>query len=205
MALCNLAQVKDYLGIVDDNDDALIERLILAAQDRMEREAERSPGGFESQEFVEQVDGSDTDNLVVKNTPITAVSKIDFILHGGSKTEVDSDSYRFSENEIRIIISRRDVARLVRTANVGVEFGHTDAFDLGFQNYEVTYTGGYDPVPAGLVQGCIDVVAIMYRGRSTDTSMQSETIGDYSYTRKADEQVRMAIADAIAPYRRVTL
>ena len=58
-----------------------------------------------------------------------------------------------------------------------------------FAGILVEYVAGYDgltAIPADLAQACIELVQFAYTNRGENTSMQSETIGSYSYTRSQD-------------------
>ena len=47
----------------------------------------------------------------------------------------------------------------------------------------VEYTAGYATVPDDIEQACIEVSAMLYRDRKRDGNLQSESLGDYSYSR----------------------
>ena len=46
----------------------------------------------------------------------------------------------------------------------------------------VAYNGGYDTVPYDVEQVCLEIAAQMYRDRKRDRGVQSESLGDYSYS-----------------------
>jgi hypothetical protein len=46
----------------------------------------------------------------------------------------------------------------------------------------VAYNGGYDTVPYDIEQVCLEAAAQMYRDRKRDRGVQSESLGDYSYS-----------------------
>jgi len=58
----------------------------------------------------------------------------------------------------------------------------TSEFAPGWNSVFIDYTGGYATIPDDLEQLCINVVADIYRSRSINDRLKSETIGDYSYT-----------------------
>lgn len=60
--------------------------------------------------------------------------------------------------------------------------------------YFVDYTAGYTTVPYALEEATLLLVAYRYNQRDQDTSIKSETLGDYSYTR---QDVANALPDDI--------
>lgn len=57
-----------------------------------------------------------------------------------------------------------------------------DDVDDYFQTVIVDYNAGYSTVPDDVGQACIELVAAAYRARFKDANVDSETLGDYSYT-----------------------
>lgn len=58
-----------------------------------------------------------------------------------------------------------------------------------FAGILVEYDAGYDgltAIPADLAQACIELVQFAYSNKAENPTMQSESIGSYSYTRAAD-------------------
>lgn len=51
----------------------------------------------------------------------------------------------------------------------------------------VDYTGGYTTIPDDLEQVCLELVGYLYNLALQDTSVQSEHIGDYSYTQSSQQ------------------
>lgn len=51
-----------------------------------------------------------------------------------------------------------------------------------FQTVIVDYNAGFATVPDDVGQACIELVAAAYRARFRDANVDSETLGDYSYT-----------------------
>jgi len=69
----------------------------------------------------------------------------------------------------------------------------------------VVYTGGYaaDAIPANLTECAIQLAAMLFRDSQRDKSVQSESLGDYSYTLagSANKYVRL-MDDLISNYQR---
>jgi hypothetical protein len=53
----------------------------------------------------------------------------------------------------------------------------------GASRVAVRYTAGWSTVPNDIKRACFDAVRVLYMSRSTDDSKQSESLGDYSYSR----------------------
>jgi hypothetical protein len=55
-------------------------------------------------------------------------------------------------------------------------------FEEGRRNVLLHYVGGYETVPYDIEQVCLEAAAQMYRDRKRDRGVQSESLGDYSYS-----------------------
>lgn len=74
--------------------------------------------------------------------------------------------------------------------NPGVgEVWYSPGFSKGYENFRVTYTAGVaatvDNVPADLQAACAELAKLTYQYRTVNPSLQSESLGSYSYTRAA--------------------
>lgn len=67
----------------------------------------------------------------------------------------------------------------------------------GVNNIIVKYTAGYATIPAGVEQACIEFAKYMYDQRKITSGMQSERIGDYSYT------IPMFTIEYMQPFARI--
>jgi hypothetical protein len=56
-------------------------------------------------------------------------------------------------------------------------------FPFGFQNIQVSYTGGYaaGAVPDPVQEAACELVALLHRASTSDSSKKSEKLGDYAY------------------------
>lgn len=73
-------------------------------------------------------------------------------------------------------------------------------FVQGYQAYRVTYIGGYDPIPDDIQQAVAELTQLVYVARKQNPSMQSETLGAYSYTRAATTSL-----DLLSPAAKMAL
>ena len=76
-------------------------------------------------------------------------------------------------------------------------------FPNAFQSVLVRYTGGYSTLPNALVQAAFVLIAQAYQGRDRDRNLQSENIGDYSYTAFNPAVWSDTVIDLLAPFRRI--
>lgn len=53
---------------------------------------------------------------------------------------------------------------------------------LGYGNLKVTYTAGYDPIPASITQAADQLVTWFVRNTPSGAVLQSESLGAYSYS-----------------------
>lgn len=53
----------------------------------------------------------------------------------------------------------------------------------GSYNYLVQYNAGYSTIPTDIQKACLDIVSSMLNNTAQDEALQSESLGDYSYTR----------------------
>ena len=70
-------------------------------------------------------------------------------------------------------------------------------FPRGARNIHVEYTAGYSTIPEALQQACADLAARMYHRSARDTSVASESLGDYRWQAGGeliDNDLRMRLA-----------
>jgi hypothetical protein len=72
-----------------------------------------------------------------------------------------------------------------------------------YQSVIVDYTGGYTTIPYDLVQATLTVAARFFRDRTRDSGIASESLGGYSYSRRAAAEQQDEIRELLAPYRRL--
>jgi hypothetical protein len=56
------------------------------------------------------------------------------------------------------------------------------SFEQGRRNVLLHYVGGYETIPYDIEQVCLEAAGQMYRDRKRDRGVQSESLGDYSYS-----------------------
>ncbi len=78
-----------------------------------------------------------------------------------------------------------------------------DDVDDHFQTVIVNYNAGYATVPDDVAQACTEIVAAAYRARFKDANVNSESIGDYSYTSAVREAQGDLLDSLLASWREI--
>lgn len=142
MALATVDQVKQWLGMSGEKDDALLERLVNAASAAIETYLSRT---ILSASYTETRHGSGTDALMLRRGPVTAVSAL--TIDGISVPASTGPSvYGWVFDEYALYLR-----------------GGT--FPRGRNNVVVSYTAGYAAVPADIVDACVQWTGMRYRER----------------------------------------
>lgn len=162
-ALTSVADVKESLGIDsgDTSKDNLIKRKINQATDIIERFCNRR---FKSTVYTnEEYDATNTDQLVLRQRPITAVSSFQSrssTLNESDWEDVDSELY-------------------FRDDNAGV-------LDLNFNatgrwnRYRISYTAGYTTIPSDLAEACVTLAGFLVENGTSGTNVKKKQEGQRS-------------------------
>ena len=76
-------------------------------------------------------------------------------------------------------------------------------FPDSFESVFVQYSGGYSTIPNALVQAAFELSSDAYQGRDRDRNLQSESIGDYSYSLADPAGWPEHVLMLLAPFRRI--
>lgn len=163
MALTTVPACKAFReipGEVVEHDDEL-ERLIIAVQEWLEQECERT---FEQATVTEYYHGNDwTGTLMVARPPIDSVTSLwdDPLRVYGSATLIDPSKY------------------VIADADAGIIKLDGITFQKGLRNIKLTYVGGYAAIPADLEQAAIEMVwAAREKGAHNLIGVRSRSIAD---------------------------
>lgn len=146
--LTTLTNLKVYLGITDNSQDALLNLLLAGSSEQIEAYCCRK---FEAANYTETTDGLGTSSLFLKNYPVNTFTSLS-INTGTSSTPVwdvvDADSYQVETDlgEIRAL----------------------SQFSRGLKIYKAIYNGGYATVPMDLQLATCKLTAAYYNSRSSD-------------------------------------
>jgi len=178
MSILTLSQVKAYLNVTTSADDALLTLLIGAAEEMVERWCDIK---LASASLEDDCDGG---GLALRPTwgPLTAVSLVE---DNDTGEALDADAYERRGGWIL----RADGGR----------------WPVGGARFHVHYTAGYSAAPAGLTAALYEIVAQLYREKSRDAGLESESLGDYEWARREESELRDKFAARLAGYRRVAV
>lgn len=70
-------------------------------------------------------------------------------------------------------------------------------FQRGYNNFRVVYTAGFASIPPEIQQATAELAALTYKGRGINNNLQSETLGQYSYTVAAERSLKNLSATAM--------
>lgn len=156
---------------------------------------------FASTERTQLYDGQGTDELLVKDTPVTAWGAVVVTDQWAGDSETYSSSDFISDLNIGLLKFAPTITN-----------GQSRYFVQGIQNVSVTYTAGYSTIPESLQQAVCDLILAMstmtaYTG---NPAMQAERMGEYNYsqripntsTAELSTSIPASVRAAFAPYRR---
>jgi hypothetical protein len=217
--LVSVAEAQSYLGLASTESTALIARLLGAAEAKMARMCgcyDEGSNHWLSASRVEYIDGNSGNRVVLKWAPITAVSSVQRIDSSGTGSEVELtrvtvDGYALSgafTASTGILAFRSSGPTPVGWENGELELTRWGApsanFGGGFRRLRVAYTGGYVTVPDDLAVAALETTAVLYRAKDRDRALQSESLGDWSWSRAAEDEVQARISSMIQPFVRYT-
>ena len=155
--LCQLSDVKTFLGITTTSTDAVLTSLITNVSAMIESFCNRT---FALTTYTETRNGTGKDRLYLANGPVTAISAV----------TVDGYTVVASSNPATYGFVYDDSTVYIRPG------GYPDRFTKGVQNCAVTYAAGYAVIPPDVAQVCIEVVAYHFAKRDR-MDKASETLG----------------------------
>ncbi|MBP2638375.1 MAG: hypothetical protein H6Q72_4282 [Firmicutes bacterium] len=174
-----LDNVKQYLNLSNTTSDAFLSRLISAASAFVVTWVKRD---LLSASYTEQRNGNGSCRMMLKNTPVTAVSSLTVNGHSipASTQPGISPGYWFDDKMLYVK-------------------GYS--FPNGFGNVTIDYTAGYTTVPLELEQVVIELVANKYKRRDR-IGEDSKDLGGQtvSYSKRDLSQDHM---DLLSIYKRV--
>ena len=157
--LTTYANVKEYLGLTDDNDEDFIGNLITRASDFIAKYCRRV---FQDADYTEYYNGVGNRSICLKQYPVNSVAS----LHDDLDREYGTDH----------LIATTDY---VIDEDAGILTLDGYRFGAGLKNIKVVYNAGYATIPANLEQACIELVSMKYNTKESE-GIKSEKIGSYS-------------------------
>ena len=144
MALASVADIKELLSIVHDDDDTLLTRAVAAASEYFERQTGRI---ILAADYVEIQDGNGGRVIVPSNYPVISVATSGVVIDGTVvplSTGYGVAGYYLNGNVIRL--------RDTWVTN-------------GQGNVSISYRAGYAAAPEDVRQAVLEMAALMYRER----------------------------------------
>lgn len=178
-ALVQLNDAKSFLSY-SGSDDTLI-FLINATTEYIEKSCNRRFAETTYQD--EQHDGNNSEELVVKNIPITAITELQVNNSGDSSNDwetIDSDEYWVD-----------------RTSGIITK---TSVFRRGTMNYQITYTAGFTTIPYDVQFLAMSLIKEFLTVKSSG-GIKQESLGDHSITFESILQSNKALKDILNSYR----
>jgi len=80
---------------------------------------------------------------------------------------------------------------------------HNARFPSGLQSTLIEYSAGYTAVPDDIHQACMVIAGTAYLSRKSDSSLQSESLGDYSYSMASADSSRAMMEDMIGSWKEI--
>jgi hypothetical protein len=80
---------------------------------------------------------------------------------------------------------------------------HNARFPSALQSTLIEYSAGYTTVPDDIHQACLVIAGTMYLSRKSDTSLQSESLGDYSYSMASADSSRALMEDMLGSWKEI--
>lgn len=136
---------------------------------------------------TETRNGDGSRQMILDQFPVDSLTTITITDSEGTTYDIASDQFRF-EAETGIVEFKPDV---------DADYTY---FPVGFQNVEIVYPAGYDPIPDDLQEAAIELMEIVASG--IEPGVQQERLGDYAVTfRTAAEQLSATTKATIRRYR----
>lgn len=196
--LTTLAAAREFLGYTDHSEDYDIASVIRSESQRIRRLAGRNESnGFKSMERTEDYDWPLSGEQYPREWPVTAIDSIverysptgsHTVSTGLYEITADARAIRFWDSHRGRFLSGLPLRDFPMERPI--ERSRT-------RETQLVYTGGYTTVPANLEDIALAACAQKWVNKGRDLGMQSESLGSYSYTRKAESEVDKWLTDQL--------
>ena len=109
-------------------------------------------------------------------------------------TGVDVSSEFVYDSYLGIVTIRQDAFPMA---------SHNARYPSALQSTLIEYSAGYTAVPDDIHQACLVIAGTMYLSRKSDTSLQSESLGDYSYSMASADSSRAMMEDMLGSWKEI--
>ncbi|QDV49538.1 phage head-tail connector protein [Gimesia fumaroli] len=176
MALTTLPKVKVHLGISNSAQDDLLNQLITEVESVIQHFTSRK--SFDSASRTEYLDGNGKDELFLAHRPLTSVTGVWVDPDGyfGKGTDAFPSDSAWTEGGEFVPQSEE-----ANEQNASMLISLNRIWPEGRGNIKVTYTAGYETIPADLELAANTLVALLRKGRKEGGMLASERLDQYSY------------------------
>ena len=109
-------------------------------------------------------------------------------------TGVDVSSEFVYDSYLGIVTIRQDAFPMA---------SHNARYPSALQSTLIEYSAGYTTAPDDIHQACLVIAGTMYLSRKSDTSLQSESLGDYSYSMASADSSRAMMEDMLGSWKEI--
>lgn len=217
--LLTLNECLTYIPALADAPSATVQVYIDAASRSVEKFCNRI---FLSDTVSERYVINQSQRIYLRRTPVSSVSRV-AIYQQADPVKGDSCGYvdSYNSSETNLTETKLDInLEYILEPSTGVltfvnpyinrfkSFIRQDnPYSLQFF-YKVDYTGGFSSCPDPVKLAIAQLVNSMYAAAKYDNALQSERIGDYSYTRSSFDAFlspRNPVAHLLSPYVRYSV
>lgn len=191
MSLTSLTALKTHLGITGTTEDAFLGQLLTAVEAVFTNLIDRK---LESTEYVEYYGGRNTPVLLLREYPVTEVSdvRVDETGYWGQGASAFAATTALAAGIDYALVKdgRSGIAEVGRLLRIGTVWPArfvskvgllSAAVKPGAGNIKVSYTAGYEEIPADVKLCLHQVCAQIRRRRTTGQLILAESFEDYSY------------------------
>ena len=220
MPLTTLTDVKLALNITSAAQDDQLSTLIPSAEQVIKNYVHRD---LESQTYTQIYSGTDQRHLVLRQTPVTAITSVyedDDAYYGQGQAPVFDSTTLLTEG-IDFVLDR-DISTTYSKSGILWRIGYvwpkarrhyyyrTLSHEPGppFGNIKVTYVAGFSPIPDDIKYAVAMLVRWMQRSiQFGGQQLQRERLGDYAYElgrKRLDTDFELgSLRATLAPYREI--
>lgn len=197
MSLVSDAAYKYYLNInPSETITNNLTPLISSAEKKVKEYLNRD---IEATTYTSEIyNGSGCNELMLRQTPVTAVTTIEYY-----------EGYDSGEDWYALTLGTDYERKIIPTqANSVILDGYE--FVEGVQNYRVTYTAGYSTVPADIQQACKELVALYWNASPMKNNWiglqtANNNAGSATQNLTIDTEAEQKILNKIAHHRAVNV
>lgn len=142
MPLTTIENVKSYLSITSEADDAVIARLVQACSEYVQSWLSRDLG---MHEYTDIFDGTDGNTYMFSAYPVVNISNL-----------------KINNRDIPPAPDQTQSGYITLERKLALRGYY---FTRGMMNCSVTYTAGFAEIPRDIEQAAIEMIAIRYRSR----------------------------------------